>query len=54
MTPFVAFNGRVREDEDVGGDVNFQAGWLRRGILGQTLRYGLRLLQREVEPVAIL
>jgi hypothetical protein len=40
-TPFVAFNGRVREDEDLVGDVNFQAGWLRRGILGQTLRYGL-------------
>jgi hypothetical protein len=39
-TPFVAVNGRLREDEDVVGDVNFQAGWLRRGILGQTLRYG--------------
>jgi hypothetical protein len=41
VTPFVAANGRVREDEDVGGDVNLQAGWLWRGILGQTLRYGL-------------
>ena len=40
VTPFVAFNGRVREDEEIGGDVNFQAGWLRRGILGQMLRYG--------------
>ncbi len=40
VTPFVAINGRLREDEHVGGDVNFQAGWLRRGILGQTLRYG--------------
>jgi hypothetical protein len=39
-TPFVAVNGRVREDEEVVGDVNFQAGWLHRGILGQTLRYG--------------
>jgi hypothetical protein len=40
VTPFVAFNGRVRKDEEVVGDMNFQAGWLRRGILGQTLRYG--------------
>ena len=40
VTPFVAVNGRVREDVNVGGDVNVQAGWLRRGILGQTLRYG--------------
>ena len=40
VTPFVAANGRVRDDETVGGDVNFQAGWLWRGILGQTLRYG--------------
>ena len=40
-TPFVAFNGRVREDESVCGDANIQAGWLRRGILGQTLRYGV-------------
>lgn len=40
VTPFVAFNARVRDDEDIVGDVNFQAGWLRRGILGQTLRYG--------------
>jgi hypothetical protein len=40
VTPFVAVNARVRKDLDVVGDVNFQAGWLRRGILGQTLRYG--------------
>jgi Protein of unknown function (DUF1207) len=41
VTPFVAFNARVREDEEVVGDMNFQAGWLRRGILGQTLRFGI-------------
>ncbi len=40
VTPFLAINGRVRKELDVVGDVNFQAGWLRRGILGQTLRYG--------------
>jgi hypothetical protein len=40
-TPFFAINGRVREDDDWVGDVNIQTGWLRRGILGQTLRYGL-------------
>ena len=39
-TPFVAINARVRQDEDVVGDINFQAGWLRRGILGQTFRWG--------------
>ncbi len=41
FTPFLAVNCRVRDDIDVVGDVNFQAGWLRRGILGQTLRWGL-------------
>lgn len=39
-TPFLAVNGRVRQDEHVGGDVTAEAGWLRRGILGQTLRFG--------------
>lgn len=39
-TPFFAINGRVREDEDWVGDLNIQTGWLRRGILGQTLRFG--------------
>ncbi len=39
-TPFVAVNGRLRKDEDVCGDLTIEAGWLRRGILGQTLRYG--------------
>lgn len=38
--PFLAINGRVRDDEEFGGDVNIQIGRLRRGILGQTLRYG--------------
>jgi hypothetical protein len=40
FTPFVAANVRVREDQDFSGDVNLQAGWLRRNILGQTLRLG--------------
>jgi hypothetical protein len=40
FSPFLAINGRVREDDDWVGDVNIQTGWLRRGILGQTLRFG--------------
>jgi uncharacterized protein DUF1207 len=38
--PFLAINGRLRDDEGFGGDLNVQTGWLRRGILGQTFRYG--------------
>jgi hypothetical protein len=40
-TPFVAINGRLLDDDAFGGDITAQAGWLRRGILGQTLRYGI-------------
>ncbi len=39
-TPFFAINGRLREDDTWVGDVNIQTGWLHRGILGQTLRWG--------------
>jgi hypothetical protein len=39
-SPFLAINGRFREDVDWVGDVNIQTGWLRRGLLGQTLRFG--------------
>jgi hypothetical protein len=39
-TPFLAVNGRVREEHDFAGDVTVQAGWLRRGVNGQTLRLG--------------
>lgn len=38
--PFLAINGRIRQDDDFSGDVTLQAGWLRRNILGQTLRFG--------------
>jgi hypothetical protein len=38
--PFVAFNGRVRQDSDFCGDVTLQAGWLRRNVLNQTFRFG--------------
>jgi hypothetical protein len=40
FTPFAAFNGRIRQELDYGGDIALQAGWLRRGLLGQTLRFG--------------
>jgi hypothetical protein len=39
-TPFVAVNGRLREEHDFGGDVTAQVGWLRRGEFGQTFRLG--------------
>ena len=37
-SPFFAVNGRMREEHDFGGDVTVQAGWLRRGGFGQTMR----------------
>jgi hypothetical protein len=40
FTPFVALNARLREEHDFGGDLALQAGWLRRNLLGQTLRIG--------------
>jgi Protein of unknown function (DUF1207) len=39
-SPFFAVNGRMREEHDFGGDVTVQAGWLRRGGFGQTMRVG--------------
>jgi hypothetical protein len=40
FVPFVAVNARMRQENDFGGDLAIQAGWLRRGLLGQTLRFG--------------
>ncbi|MCI0335904.1 MAG: DUF1207 domain-containing protein [Planctomycetes bacterium] len=39
-TPFIALNARLREEHDFGGDLAAQVGWLRRGLRGQTLRFG--------------
>jgi hypothetical protein len=39
-SPFFAINGRMREEHDFGGDLTVQAGWLRRGGFGQTMRVG--------------
>lgn len=39
-TPFLAVNGRLRENKNFGGDFTVQLGWLRRNILEQTLRVG--------------
>jgi hypothetical protein len=39
-TPFVAVNGRVREEHNFGGDVTAQTGWLWRGVTGQAIRIG--------------
>jgi hypothetical protein len=40
FVPFFAINGRLRNDDGMIGDMNIQTGWLQRGILGQTLRFG--------------
>lgn len=40
FTPFMALNARLREEHEFGGDLAVQAGWLRRNLLGQTLRIG--------------
>ena len=39
-TPFLAVNGRMREEVNYGGDVNSEAGWLWRGEAGSTFRIG--------------
>jgi hypothetical protein len=40
-TPFLAINTHLREEHDFGGDFSVQTGWLRRGVYGQTLRFGV-------------
>lgn len=39
-SPFLALNGRMRQDVDYGGDVTAQTGWLWRGETGKTFRIG--------------
>jgi hypothetical protein len=39
--PFAAVNAHLRQEHDFGGDFALQAGWLRRGEYGQTLRVGV-------------
>jgi hypothetical protein len=39
-TPFLALNVHLREEVDFGGDFTAQAGWLWRGMSGQTMRIG--------------
>ncbi len=39
-TPFLAVNGRLREEANYGGDVTAQTGWLWRGNTGKTFRLG--------------
>jgi hypothetical protein len=40
-TPFLAFNGHLRQEVDFGGNLVAQAGWLWRGKSGKVLRTGL-------------
>lgn len=40
VVPFLAINTHLRQEHDFGGDFSVQAGWLRRGDFGQTLRFG--------------
>jgi hypothetical protein len=39
-SPFLAINGHVREENNFGGDVSLQTGWLWRGQSGQVMRFG--------------
>jgi hypothetical protein len=39
-TPFVAVNGRLRQENSFSGDMTLQFGYLRRNMLDQTLRLG--------------
>jgi hypothetical protein len=39
-SPFLAINGRMREEHNYGGDLTTQTGWMWRGIDGKTFRLG--------------
>jgi hypothetical protein len=39
--PFLAVNGRIREEVDFGGNVTVQTGWQWRGETGRLFRLGL-------------
>lgn len=39
-SPFLAVNGRMRQDVDYGGDVTAESGWLWRGETGKVFRIG--------------
>lgn len=41
-SPFLAINGRLREEVDFGGGVTVQAGWQWRSATGRTFRTGLQ------------
>jgi hypothetical protein len=41
-TPFMAVNAHLRQENNFGGNVNTQLGWLWRGRTGQTFRLGLQ------------
>lgn len=39
-SPFLALNGRMRQEVDYGGDITAQTGWLWRGDTGKVVRIG--------------
>jgi hypothetical protein len=39
-SPFLAMNGRLREEHNFGGDFTAQSGWMWRGIDGKVFRLG--------------
>jgi hypothetical protein len=43
-SPFLALNAHLREEVDFGGDFTAQAGWMWRGVTGQTIRIGAHYL----------
>ncbi len=44
VSPFLAINAHLFQEYDFGGNLAAQAGWLRRGLFGQTLRFGVHYL----------
>ncbi len=47
--PFVAVNGRLRQENDFGGNLTVQAGWMWRSEAGRTLRGGFHFFQGQAE-----
>jgi hypothetical protein len=39
-SPFLALNGRLRQEVDYGGDLTAESGWLWRGETGKVIRIG--------------
>jgi hypothetical protein len=52
--PFLALNGRIREEVDFGGNMTLQAGWQWRGQSGQLLRAGFHYFNGKSDQAQFL